>query len=168
MKHFVKLHRFPSKTVIVDYSNIKTLDEQAFKGHIVRLRKYIEGTSISENQWTKIWKRKNLVHISFSFFFKFCNFGQLQLQSSFPDKTFFKPWWRPGLLIFKSQPTFKSPVFFPTQCLFVSRSLGFQMYKQSVWWTYIVVFQMICMTTKCPMETVEVDGSNDTNMYEKL
>ena len=54
MKHFVKLHRFPSKTVIVDYSKIKLLDEQELKGHLVRLRKYIEGTPILENQWKKI------------------------------------------------------------------------------------------------------------------
>ena len=27
---------------------------------------------------------------------------------------------------------------------------------------------MICMTTKCPMETMEVDGRNNTNMYDKL
>ena len=44
----------------------------------------------------------------------------------------------------------------------------FQIYKSSVWWTYTIVFQMIHMTAKCPMETVEVDGWNDTNMYDKL
>ena len=71
MKHFVELHRFPSKTVIMDYSKI--VDEGEMKRHLTRLQKYDTQRPITGNQWAKLWKKINLVRL-------FCEFHSQNIE----------------------------------------------------------------------------------------
>jgi hypothetical protein len=74
MKHFIKLHGFPRKTVIAEYSKI--LDGGEMKRYLMTLRKYVKGRAITEEQWVKIWKTIRLFcefhfqNIKFSYLYR--------------------------------------------------------------------------------------------------